>query len=97
MFAALAAVQAGGEEDPNYYLPLEADDIDFDTEEVAGIHMVVDDNNESEGLSTSSSSYHLSDHYYCPSDDDEYSTSDDDESSVYSDMPGLQLRLAEVF
>jgi hypothetical protein len=95
MFAALAAVQAGGEEDPEYFLPLEVDDIDFDNEEVAGIHVVVDDSIESEESSTSSSSYHLSDHYYCPSDDDEYSTSDDDESSIDVDMPGLQPRMAE--
>jgi hypothetical protein len=58
--------------------------------------VVVDDNNESEESSTSSSSYHFSDHYYCPSDDDEYSTSDDDDSSVDSDMPGLQSRVAEL-
>jgi hypothetical protein len=95
MFAALAAVQAGREEDPEYFLPLEVDDIDFNNEEVAGIHVVVDDNIESEESSTSSSSYHLCDHYYCPSDDDEYSTSDDDESSIDSDMPGLQPRMAE--
>jgi hypothetical protein len=82
MIAALAAVQAGGEEDPNYYGPLGADDIDFDTEQVVGIHVVVEANEESEGdTSSGSSSYHLLDHYYCPSNNNEYSTSSDDESN----------------
>jgi hypothetical protein len=93
MNAALAAVQDGGEEDPNYYSPLEIDDIDFDSEQVAGIHVVDKDNESVEDSSSNSSSYHLSDHYYCPSDDNEYpSSSDDDESSLGSDMPGLQSR-----
>jgi hypothetical protein len=94
MNAALAAVQDGGEEDPNYYLPLEIDDIDFDCEQVAGIHLLDESDGESvEDSSSNSSSYHLSDHYYCPSDDNEYqSSSDDDESSLENDMPGLQMR-----
>jgi hypothetical protein len=96
MNAALAAVQDGGEEDPNYYLPLEVDDIDFDEEQVAGIHLVIEDNDDpTDESSSSSSSYHLSDHYYCPSDDNEYPSSSDDESSLDSNMPGLQSREAE--
>jgi hypothetical protein len=103
MIAALAAVQEGGQEDPNNYSPLDADDIDFnidfEREEVAGIHVVVEAiQEESEGESSGDSSlYHLPDHYYCPSDDDAYSTSrsDDDESSTSSSMPGLQARAAE--
>jgi hypothetical protein len=97
MNAALAAVQDGGEEDPNYYSPLKIDDIDFDSEQVAGIHVVDEDVESVEDSSSNSSSYHLSDHYYCSSDDDMYSTSsdDDDESSIDSDMPGLQPRGAE--
>jgi hypothetical protein len=96
MIAALAAVQDGGQEDHNYYTPLDFDDIDFDidfeTEEVAGIHFAVEVQEESEDESSSeSSSYHLSDHYYCPSDVGVYSTSsDDDESSNGSSMPGLR-------
>jgi hypothetical protein len=94
MNAALAAVQDGGEEDPNYYSPLKIDDIDFDSEQVAGIHLVGEDDEESvEDSISNSSSYHLSDHYYCPSYDDEYpSSSDDDESSLESGMLGLQIR-----
>jgi hypothetical protein len=100
MIAALAAVQDGGQEDHNYYTPLDTDDIDFDidfeTEEVAGIHVAVEIQEESEDESSSeSSSYHLSDHYYCPSDDNVYSTSSDDgESSNGSSMPGLRARAA---
>jgi hypothetical protein len=56
MNAALAAVQDGGEEDPNYYSPLEIDDIDFDFEQVAGIHLLSEeDGNSVEGLSSNSS------------------------------------------
>jgi hypothetical protein len=102
MVAALAAVQDGGQEDHNHYTPLNIDDIDFDidfgTEEVAGIHVVMEVQEASvEESSSESSSYHLSDHYYCPSDDDVYSTSsEDDESSTGSSMPGLQAREAEL-
>jgi hypothetical protein len=94
MNAALAAVQDGGEEDPNYYSQLEIDDIDFDSEQVAGIHLLDKEDGDSvEDSSSNSSSYHLSDHYYCPSDDNEYpSSSDDDESSLERGMPGLQIR-----
>jgi hypothetical protein len=96
MNAVLAAVQDGGQEDSNCYEPLEEDDIDFESEQVAGIHVVVDEDEESIDTSSGTSSYHLSDHYYCPSDDDEYPTSsDDDESSIDSDMPGLQPRGAD--
>jgi hypothetical protein len=101
MITALAAVQAGGEEDADNYSPLEIEDIDFDIdfaqEQVAGIHVaIVDQGSSREDSSSESSSYHLSDHYYCPSDDDEYPTSsDDDESSNGIDMPGLQVRAAE--
>jgi hypothetical protein len=96
MNAVLAAVQDGGQEDPNYYEPLEEEDINFESEQVAGIYVVVDKDEESIDISSGSSSYHLSDHYYCPSDNDEYPTSsDDDESSIDSDMPELQPRLAE--
>jgi hypothetical protein len=97
MNAVLAAVQAGGNEDPNYYEPLEEDDIDFELEQVAGIHVVIEAYDESiDDTSSGASSYHLSDRYYCPSDDDEYPTSsDDDESSIDSDMPGLQPRVAD--
>jgi hypothetical protein len=96
MNAVLAAVQDGGQEDPNYYEPLEEEDIDFESEQVAGIHVVVDEDEESIDTSSDTSSYHLPDHYYCPSDDDEYPTSsDDDESSIDSDMPGLQSREAD--
>jgi hypothetical protein len=97
MIAALAAVQEGGDEDPNNYSPIDIDDInfdiDFDREEVAGIHVVVEAHEDSDEESSSeSSSYHLSDHYYCPSDDNGYSTSsDDDELSTSSSMPGLQV------
>jgi hypothetical protein len=98
MIAALAAVQDGGQEDPNSYSPLDVNDIDFDIdferEEVAGIHVVETAQEESEDESSSdSSSYHLSDHYYCPSDDNTYATttsSDDGESSTGSSMPGLR-------
>jgi hypothetical protein len=96
MNAVLAAVQDGGQEDPNYYEPLEENDIDFESEQVAGIHVVVDEDEESIDTSSGTSSYRLSDHYYCPSDDDEYPTSsDDEESSIDSDMPGLQPREAD--
>jgi hypothetical protein len=99
MIAALAAVQDGGHKDPNNYSPLEVDDIDFDIdfdrEEVAGIHVAVEVESECKSDSESSS-YHLSDHYYCPSNDNGYSTSsDEDESSIDSNMPGLQQREAE--
>jgi hypothetical protein len=102
MMAALATVQDGGQEDPNQYSPLDIDDIDFDInferEEVAGIHVAVDVQEDSaEESSSNSSLYHLSDHYYCPYDDTVYSTSssDDDESSTSSSMPGLSARAAE--
>jgi hypothetical protein len=92
MNAALAAVQQGGDEDPNYYSPLEIDDIDFESEQIAGIHLVDEDDDVSgDESSSNSSSYHLSDHYYCPSDDS-VSTSGSDESSVHSSMPGLRER-----
>jgi hypothetical protein len=100
MIAALAAVQDGGQEDHNYYTPLDINDIDFvtdfGTEEVAGIHVAVEVQEElDEESSSESSSCHLSDHYYCPSDDDVYSTSsDDDESSNGRSMPGLQAQAA---
>jgi hypothetical protein len=46
MIAALAAVQEGGQEDPNNYSPLDVNDIDFnidfEREEVAGIHVMED-------------------------------------------------------
>jgi hypothetical protein len=102
MIAALAAVQDDGQEDLNYYAPLDTNDIDFEIdfghEEVAGIHVVVEVQEDSEAESSSeSSSYHLSDHYYCPSDDNLYvtSSSDDDKSSNGSSMPGLNARAAE--
>ena len=97
MIAALAAVQAGGEEDPDQYSPLDVDDIDFDIdfnrEEVAGIHVVAEpQDSSSEESSSDSSSCHLSDHYYCPSDDSDDRSSTDDESSLGSGMPILQDR-----
>jgi hypothetical protein len=96
MNAVLAAVQAGGNEDPNYYEPLKEDDIDFESEQVAGIHVVIETDDESiDDASSDSSSYHLSDHYYCPSDDNEYPTSSDDDESSSDDMPELQDRDAD--
>jgi hypothetical protein len=64
---------------------------------VAGIHVVIEKDEESiEDMSSGTSSYHLSDYYYCPSDDDAYPTSsDDDESSIDSDIPGLQPQGAD--
>jgi hypothetical protein len=65
-------------------------------EQVAGIHVVIETDDESiDDTSSDASSYHLSDHYYCPSDDDEYPTSSDDDESSNSDMPVLQPREAD--
>ena len=93
MIAALAAVEDGGLEDHNYYTPLNVDDIDFDidfgTEEVAGIHVAVETREESDDdeSSNNSSSFHLSDHYYCPSGDSDDSS---DASTLENSMPGLR-------
>jgi hypothetical protein len=60
MIAALAAVQEGGQEDHTCYTPLDVDDIDFGinfgTEEVAGIHVAVEVQEELEDGSSSESS-----------------------------------------
>ena len=37
MIAALAAVQDGGQEDQNYYTPLDIDNIDFDINRIQAI------------------------------------------------------------
>jgi len=90
---ALAAVQEGGDEDPNYFSPLQVEDIDFEDEQVAGIHIgeeVLDnitttssEDNSQHNFSSNSytSSVHLSDHFYCLSGSDD---------SSYRSMPGLQ-------